>query len=84
MTEAEFWDAVTPYLERDGVITIANLQLALGLPEKEAEEVATHYCRQRKLCRVVTRDSWGYVRIDPNEEIHAMNRCGGVIPHRKR
>ena len=79
MTEADFWDAVMPFIEHEGVITIANLQSALGLSQDEAESMATHYCDEHKLFRVVTRDSWGYIRINPAEEIPKMSKCGGVM-----
>ena len=81
MIEADFWKAVDPYLERDGIITIEDLQIALGLPKKEVEAVAAHYCEERKLCRLVTRQSWGYGKIDPNEDLSPIiERCGRVIP----
>ena len=76
MKEVEFWNAIVPYLEREGVITIANLQLALGLSKERADEVAALFCSEKKLFRVVTRDSWGYIRIDPEDEIPQLPRCG--------
>ena len=76
MTEAEFWNAIAPYLEQEGVITIAELQLVLGLPTEKADEVAAHYCSEKKLFRVVTRDAWGYVRVDPDDEIPQLTSCG--------
>ncbi len=84
MNEANFWAAVTPYLERDAFISIEDLQAALSLPEKESEEVASHYCSERKLFRIVTRHSWGYIRTDPNKPIRNLTRCGGSISHKKR
>ena len=83
MNEAAFWAAVMPYLEQDGIITIANLQVALDLSEAESEEIATHYCNERKLFRVLTRDSWGYVRIDPDDNLPQPSKCGGVLPRNK-
>ena len=83
MKENDFWDAVMPFIEQEGVLTIANLQSALGLSQEEAESVAVQFCDEHKLFRVVTRDSWGYIRIDPDEEIPQMSRCGGVIPRKK-
>ncbi len=72
MKEADFWEAVNPYFEQYGIITIENLQLALGLPENEAEEVAARFCEERKLFRLVTRESWGYGIMDPNEVIEPI------------
>ncbi len=73
--ESDFWEAVNPYLEQDGVITIENLQIALGQPKEKAEEIAAHFCEEHKLFRVVTRHSWGYIPIDPEEEL-------GILPIR--
>ncbi len=83
MKDNDFWDAVKPFIEQECVITIADLQSALGLSQEEAESVAAQFCDERKLFRVVTRDSWGYIRIDPEEGIPQRARCGGVIPRKK-
>ncbi len=69
MKETDFWEAINPYFDQFGVITIDDLQLALRLPEEKAIEVASRFCEQRKLCRVVTRVSWGYRITDSNEDI---------------
>ena len=75
--ESDFWEAVNPYLEQDGVITIENLQIALGQPKEKAEEIAAHFCEVHKLFRVVTRHSWGYIRIDQEEVVeNRPMRCG--------
>lgn len=85
MEENDFWKAVNPYLEQDGAITIENLQLALGLSEEKAIEEATRFCEEHKLFRVVTRHSWGYVRIDPEEDLlPPIEKCGGVIKRKTK
>ncbi len=53
MKVAVFWAAVMPYLEQDGIINTANLQAALDLSEAESEEIAAHFCNERKLFRVL-------------------------------
>ena len=83
MKETDFWSAVNPYLEQNNMITIADLQVALGLLEGEAEAVAAHFCSERKLYRIVTRNSWGYIRIDPEEDLPKKSWCGGTIPRSK-
>ncbi len=83
MKEADFWEAVEPYLEQDGIITIGDLQIALGLPEKEADKVAARFCKERKLCRLVTRNSWGYRKIDPEDDYPRESRCGVISKKRK-
>lgn len=83
MNETDFWEAVNPYFDQHGIITIENLQLALGMPEEIAIEAASRFCEERKLCRLVTRDSWGYGRIDPNEDYPQRSWCGGVIPRKR-
>ena len=83
MKEAAFWNAIEPYLEEDGFISIADLQHALDLPEKEAEEAARSYCEMFKLARLETRDSWGYIRRDPAEPVISYARCGGTLPKKR-
>ncbi len=83
MKETDFWSAINPYLEQNDMITIEDLQVALGLPEEEAEAVATHFCAERKLLRIVTRYSWGYIRINPDEDLPQMSWCGGRFPRKR-